>query len=279
MKHHGATSEMALALLAVLFAFSAPAWDWTGDEKADIKAAQSAQDAWSPAAVTFLLSGFTNTSEAVAIRCMDYVKRMVTEHGVPYDREQLCSLAAGQLPGRTFKLTDKLCYFISDVGPGETGRKKLEKLLMDDEVNNARIAIRCLIGVRASRDIMANVRDAMSSMQMKPAGNRDSLLAIRKAADGKHKNDESFQLYAIRAVGILGAGDDSAMLKDALDPEKTRTVEGKYQVDCVVYALRACPVFPGGRELITPYLTHSDSKIKKEAKKALEEWARKNPGI
>lgn len=278
MQHSNRMSAILLLPALAFFAVSAPAWDWSGDEKADIKTAQAAHDAKSPAAVEFLLSGFTNASEAVAIRCIDYVKRMVTEKGVPYDREALCGLAAGQLPGRTFKLTDKLCYFITDLGPGEKGRKKLEQLLFDDEVNNARIAIRCLIGVRASRDFMANVRDVFASISAKPAGTRDSLGQIRKAADGKHKGDESFQLYAIRAVGILGAGEDVSMLKDVLDPAKTQSVEGKYQVDRVVYALRACPVFPGGRELIAPYLTHSDNKVRKEARKALEEWSKKNPG-
>ena len=279
MQHLRNLYAIPLSLTLSLFAGSAMAFNWSGVEKADIKTAQAARDAKSPAGIEFLLTGFTNASEGVAIRCMDYVKRMVIEDGVPYDREKLCTFAGGQLPGGTTKLTDKLCYLITDLGPGENGRKKLEHLLLGDNVENARIAIRCLIGIRASKDIMANVRDALSSSESaKPAGDRDSLVAIRKAAAEKHASDEGFQLYAIRAIGILGNDSDVSMLKDVLDPTKTQALEGKYQIDRVVYALRACPRFTGGRDLITPYLTHPEKKIKKEAEKALEDWSKKNPG-
>lgn len=278
MQHPSRLSSIPLSLALTLFAFSAPAWNWTGVEKTDIKTAQNARDAKSPAAIDFLVTGFTNAYEGVAIRCIDYVKRMVMEDGVTYDREKLCALAAGQIPGGTRKLTDKLCYFMSDLGPGDNGRKKLEQLLLGDDLNNAHIAIRCLIGVKASADFMANVRDAMASVHGKPAGDRNSLIVIQKAASEKHQNDEGFQLYAIRAIGILGNDSDVSMLKEVLDPAKTQSLAGKYPIDRVVYALRACPRFPDGRELITPYLTHSEKKIKKEAQKALEEWSKKNPG-
>lgn len=278
MQHLRNMSLIPLSLTLALFAGAAMAWDWSGVEKIDIKTAQAARDAKSPAAIDFLVTGFTNIYEDVAIRAIDYVKRMVTENGVPYDREKLCTLAAAQLPGNTHKLTDKLCYFISDIGPGVNGRKKLEQLLLDNDVNRARIAIRVLIGIRASRDFMANVRDAMSSISEKPAGDSKSLVVIQKAAAEKHQDDEAFQLYAIRAIGILGNDSDVSMLKKTLDPAKTQSVEGKYQIDRVVYALRACPRFTAGRDLISPYLTHSEKKIKKEAQKAMEEWMKKNPG-
>lgn len=270
------TNEMkrvaALACAGVLLACSAGAWEWVGNTRTKIKTAQVARDSKTTEAIEFLVSGFTDDAEEVAIRCIDYVKRMILVEGVPYDLDTLRASATQLLPARTLDLSEKLADLLASIGPGEAGRAKLEEMLLADNVKTSKIALNALIGEGGWRDPFSIFRDKAQHLKKNPAGDNNSLKKIMEAAK-KFSNDEPYQVAAIRAIGVLGAEEDVPLLAETLNTRNLNP-DGKYQTDRVVYALRAAAKFKAGRDLIDLYIGSPNRKLRKEAQKALEDWAR-----
>lgn len=260
-----------LAVWACGVAWGAWEWEWLGDAKMRTKMARRALDAKTPEAVAFLVTGFDDTDEGVAIRCMDYVIRLVGVQGVQADREALCAAVIERIPARSYKLTEKACDVLAAVGPCEGAREHLRDVLVQDNVEVSRIVLRAMLGLAGYRDIMANVKDVFDRRDERALGDAGSLDAIAEAAD-KFAADKSFQLLAIRAIGILGEEEDCERLAEILNDKRARAPSGKYEVDRVVYALRGAVRFEGGRELIEQHLMNLDRKVVKEAKKCLERW-------
>jgi len=255
--------------IVVLLVNMAGAFEWSGDEKVRVKTAQSAKDAKTPGAVDFLITGFDDQADKVAVRCMDYAVRLVVVDGVAYDKEKLCDAAVKRIPARTYALTEKLCDVVVGVSPSSRGRKKLEELLLSDDVKNCGIAVRALIGISGTRDFMANIKDAIDRKKDQPAGDHDSLAVIQKAAK-KFKDDAAIQIYAVRAIGVLGTEQDVPKLAEILKGAETKPLTGdKKELDRVVYAIQAAAKFTAGKPIIEPLLKSPNMKVQKEARKAL----------
>jgi hypothetical protein len=254
------------------------AWEWPAEEKARIETAQKARDAKTPESLAFLLTGFDDPYESVAIRCMDYVKRMVLKDNVACDRDALAAFAMARIPASTVKRTEKLVFFLADVGPGDEGRTKIESLLEAEDAAVSIVALKALANFRYTRDFMADLRDYWQFDGGKPAGTSASLDAIARAAE-RFPSDTHYQLYAIRAIGILGEEKDAVRLAAVLNPEDPRNAspQSGYEADRLIYALRACPKFQAGKALIEPFLASPNRKVQKEAEKALKEWTEKHP--